>query len=405
MEDTNIDKQLLEPIGTLGRNSGLNDGQCTMLEQFVVTQLISMKSLKCPVKRKEASQALWDMLMECGLYRLFARNAMNEHNIASLDIQSLREIIASGKRLTEVRQRRAIETATVHHRDNRHRCMVLKVSTASPSSNSSISMMFLRNSAEHLKDICHDHILKCFGSYEVPQERGIYLEYVLVNTVADLIFEYGIDLSMELIGPITYQVLRGLQYLHERKRMVHNAITCDTICFDTTGVVKIAGFGLSHCINEYETPFPGRMSVYIDAGHETFWLAPEVIGRRACSYPADIWSLGCLITEMCTSIRPVSLLANPDLGSTMGQSLTVVELARTVDEPYKTLLSRMITTQPEQRSAAAKLLLKCKRVKAMMGVMDKKSTEGISPEHVAANMEAFYADSCIGPRLTSEIAR
>jgi len=405
MENTNIDARLLEPIGTLERRSGLNDGQCTMLEQFVVTQLTNMKSLKCPVKRKEASQALWNMLLECGVYRLFAKNAMNVENIASLDIQSLREIIASGKHVTDVSSRRVVEMATVHNRDSRHRWMVIKVPTSSPSSNSSISMMFLENSAEHLKGTCHDHVLKCFGSYEVPQERGIYLEFVLVNTVADLIFEYGINLPMGLVGPITYQVLRGLQYLHERKRMVHNAITCDTICFDTTGVVKIAGFGLSHCINEYETPFPGRLAIYMDAGHETFWLAPEVIGRRNCLYPADIWSLGCLITEMCTSIRPVSLSANSNLGSTMGQTLTVVDLARIADEPYKTLLSRMILTQPEQRSTVADLLLYCKRIKATMGMMDKKSTEGISPEHVAANMEAFYAGSCIGPPLTSEIAR
>jgi len=415
MKDQRVDRQLLRrSVKAQERNNGLSDGQRAALKRFVVERLTSMRPLESSEKQ-EASEALWSELSDCELksfakceiniQEMFAKHEIDVENIALLDRESLQEIISSGRRSTKVDLQDRTKVTTVHHRDSHHRYMVLSIPVASSSSKSSASMRFLQNSAKHLNDLCHHRILQCFGSYETPHERGIYFEHVLVNTVADLTLDCGIDLSMELVGSVTYQVLEGLRYLHAGKKMVHNAITCDTICFDTMGVVKIAGFGLSHRISEYETGFPDSLDTYMKTGHETFWLAPEIINREECSYGADIWSLGCLVAEICTGKRPVSLSAICNSGQAREKSLTVLELLRVVDEPYKTLLSKMATIEVRQRSTATLLLDMFKYDTARMDSMDKEFTKGVSPKLVAANMESFYARSCIGPRLTSKDSR
>jgi serine/threonine protein kinase len=37
-----------------------------------------------------------------------------------------------------------------------------------------------------------------------------------------------------------------------------------------------------------------------------YWMAPEVVTRSGHSYPADIWSLGCLAVELITGAPPWS---------------------------------------------------------------------------------------------------
>jgi serine/threonine protein kinase len=391
------------------QTSGLSEWQCIVIKQYVTSELKNMKLRE--TSEEEASQTLRNDLSDPGgevfprcrvdIQGLFAKHQMNAKNIASLDETSLDLIIASGQRSTEADLKVTTKVATVHHRDSCHRVMIIKFPIKPTDSNSSMSMAFLRNSAKHLNDLDHDRVLQCFGSYKTPHEREIFFEHVVVSTVADLIFEHGVDISTQLVNSVTRQVSEGLEYLHYQEKMVHNAINSDTIRLDTKGVVKIAGFGLS--LRKDEAAFPDSLVTYIEAGHETFWLAPEIIDRKECSYASDIWSLGCLVAEMCTRKRPMSLLANLKSEQTLKETPTVLELVQEVDEPYKTCLSRMIRKEAEERCTAELLVGAFEKEEVRMHGMYRNFAKEVSPEHVAANVRAFYAWSCIGPRLTRRI--
>jgi len=343
---------------------------------------------------RKLSQELWNDLSNpegilfpgCSMdiQDLFARHMMNAGNLVALDRPSLKTIIASGR--CSVRRER----------------MVLKVSLESTNSNSSTSMMFLRNSSKHLKNIQHNLILQCFGSCETPLGGRIYFEHALVNTIAHLILEHGPNMSTRLVDKVIYQVLDGLDYLHSRERMVHNAINCDTICLDTMGVVKIAGFGLSHRVSELETTFPDKLTSYIEAGYETFWLAPEVIHQRQCSYLADVWSVGCLMAEMCTGERPMTLSEEVDKQHKPKAMRTVLELIHVVQEPHRNLLSNMVKEDAGKRLTVPILMGEFKHEVTL--TRETFSSE-IATGRVAANTRGFYVWSCIGPHLARRVSR
>jgi len=92
-----------------------------------------------------------------------------------------------------------------------------------------------------------------------------------------------------------YQLLTTLKYIKELK-IIHCDIKPENILIETTNrsSVKLIDFG-SAC---YET---SRLYAYIQS---RFYRAPEVILGAGYSYPIDIWSLACVLAEICTG-RPL----------------------------------------------------------------------------------------------------
>ncbi|XP_055347260.1 uncharacterized protein LOC129594551 isoform X3 [Paramacrobiotus metropolitanus] len=96
-------------------------------------------------------------------------------------------------------------------------------------------------------------------------------------------------------------ILRGLQYLH-RNGIVHLDIKGGNILITTTGVVKLADFGL---ITKIQGAVTASGEVNGAAG-TTVYMAPErfsgVFGR--CGRASDVWSVGCVLLEMLHGHAP-----------------------------------------------------------------------------------------------------
>jgi serine/threonine protein kinase len=39
-----------------------------------------------------------------------------------------------------------------------------------------------------------------------------------------------------------------------------------------------------------------------------YWMSPELVRMEGHSYPADIWSVGCVVLEMLTTLPPYTTL-------------------------------------------------------------------------------------------------
>eukprot|EP01147_Barroeca_monosierra_P010152 gene10152-2315_t len=94
-----------------------------------------------------------------------------------------------------------------------------------------------------------------------------------------------------------YQIFRGLNYLHTRG-ICHRDIKPQNILFDMQrNLLQICDFGSAkHLI-------PGQFSVsYICS---RYYRAPELIfGSRSYSTSIDMWSVGCVLAELCL-LRPL----------------------------------------------------------------------------------------------------
>lgn len=145
------------------------------------------------------------------------------------------------------------------------------------------------------------HITRHFESFVVEASLWMVLEYCGGGLCADLIRCYG-RLEELVAAYVCGGALRGLAYLH-RQGHVHRDVKLANILLTDTGDVKLADLGVSADL----TPTTARRNTMVGT---PYWMAPEVIARRAGGYDgkADVWSLGITVVELVTGRPPLSHL-------------------------------------------------------------------------------------------------
>lgn len=127
---------------------------------------------------------------------------------------------------------------------------------------------------------------------------------------------YGKITEDATVASFASQILEGLEYLHS-KSIIHGVIfassqirhsdfssqnlQADNILLEPSGICKIASFGnfgTMRSIQEFADP---------TTEGTIFWMAPEILARQCEGGPTpkvDIWSVGCIMLEMWTGVRP-----------------------------------------------------------------------------------------------------
>lgn len=70
------------------------------------------------------------------------------------------------------------------------------------------------------------------------------LEYMDAGSLANVIKEVK-QVPETIIGLMTVQILRGLEYLHKTMKVIHRDIKPSNILINKKGQIKIADFGVS----------------------------------------------------------------------------------------------------------------------------------------------------------------
>jgi len=91
------------------------------------------------------------------------------------------------------------------------------------------------------------------------------------------------------------QITFALQYLH-KKSILHRDLKTQNIFMAKNGMLKLGDFGISRTLsheNDFATTGIGTPQ----------YLSPEICRQQKYDYKSDIWSLGCVLYEMC-ALRP-----------------------------------------------------------------------------------------------------
>ncbi|NXO25663.1 NEK11 kinase, partial [Cisticola juncidis] len=147
--------------------------------------------------------------------------------------------------------------------------------------------------AQLLSKLDHPAIVKFYASFVERDSFCIITEYCEGGDLDFKIQEYkdsGKMFAQSQVIDWFIQLLLGVSYMHER-RILHRDLKAKNI-FLKDSLLKIGDFGVSCLLMgscDLATTFTGT----------PYYMSPEVLKHQGYNTKSDIWSLGCILYEMC----------------------------------------------------------------------------------------------------------
>ncbi|GAB4823094.1 hypothetical protein N2152v2_010140 [Parachlorella kessleri] len=175
-----------------------------------------------------------------------------------------------------------------------------------------------------LASLNHPNIIALYESYVEKGHLFLVEELADGNLDAELAKRSSHKDSMreERVWSYFLQLALGVQHLHHHG-ILHRDLKPENVLIGEDGLLKIADLGIAIQLS------PGSPGVQETAG-TPHYLSPEEWRGELSSYPVDVWSLGCILHQLC--------------------SLEPLFLAMTLKEVKKKVLSGAVEPIPEQYS-------------------------------------------------------
>jgi len=148
-----------------------------------------------------------------------------------------------------------------------------------------------------MSSIEHPNFLKSHACFTNEENLWIVMPLMDMGSCLHVLRAFksaglGEGMKEEWIRAILSQVVEGLKYAHQRG-FIHRDLKAGNILLDSSGLVKIADFGVSGWL---EAGARKKLLTFVGT---PCWMAPEVMEQvKGYETSADVWSLGITALEL-----------------------------------------------------------------------------------------------------------
>ncbi|GAA1966088.1 serine/threonine-protein kinase [Microbacterium deminutum] len=212
-----------------------------------------------------------------------------------------------------------------------------------------------------LASLNHHGLVTLFDA-RVSHDEGSYLvmEYVEGITLRDRIARGPIDPAAA--ASLAVDIAEGLHVAH-LAGIVHRDIKPSNILLWESPVpgqgwrAKIADFGIAYLLDSARVTTPGLMVGTVA------YIAPEQARGSAPAPPADIYSLGIVLIEALTGVRPFADAQG--IGAVVARLQGPPPISDSLDERWRQLLCGMTAMQPDDRPTAIEVAMAASQLAAV----------------------------------------
>ncbi|XP_061478356.1 serine/threonine-protein kinase Nek5 isoform X2 [Rhineura floridana] len=197
----------------------------------------------------------------------------------------------------------------------------------------------------------HPNIVAFYTSLEEKNKLYIVMEYCDGGDLMKrIIMQRGILFDEDKILGWFVQISLALKHIHDRK-ILHRDVKAQNIFLSNNGrTAKLGDFGIARMLSN-------TMEFARTCVGTPYYLSPEICENRPYNNKTDIWSLGCVLYELCT-------LKHPFEGNSLPQ--LVLKICRGHFTPVSTkysyelraLVSQLFKTSPRDRPSINSILKK-----------------------------------------------
>jgi len=143
------------------------------------------------------------------------------------------------------------------------------------------------------------------------------------------------------------QMALAIKHIHDRK-ILHRDLKTQNIFMNQNGQIKIGDFGIARVLQHtYDCAQTAIGTPY--------YLSPEICQEQPYNQKSDIWSLGCILYEMCTLRHAF------DANSMKGLVLKILRssypaIPSHYSEDLKLVIQEMLIKDPVKRPSMRKIL-------------------------------------------------
>lgn len=194
----------------------------------------------------------------------------------------------------------------------------------------------------------HPNIVSMFSAFRTQSEVFYVLELCSVGSLSKFLLSRSPStlLETELRGVIR-SLVDALVYL-KKELVIHCNINSSNILLTNDYGIKLSGF--DRAIRLQAAEFTVSNSV---TSNHTQYLAPEIISGMPFSFPADIWSVGCVMIASLSGTLASNANAIPDLFLKKSQEYAFYG---NLSSELKCLITSVLQVQPEKRLSLPNIL-------------------------------------------------
>ena len=232
------------------------------------------------------------------------------------------------------------------------------------------------NEAKLLAVLDHPNIIAYYDSFEDDGSLVIVMEYADGGTLDQHLRKLENQLPERKILSMFQQIASGLRYMH-MKHVLHRDLKTSNIFLTQDTLIKIGDLGIAKALATITQLAREKSPNVKNKNNNTlvgtpYYISPEICESKPYNEKTDIWSMGCILYEMCMLKKTFDSSNLPAIISKI-VSGKVPPLKGNFSSELKKLVKQLLSKEPENRPSAYELYFN--KLPAMMDQLTLREKE------------------------------